>query len=43
LIVLNGGPEPISFNIEWRGKYAKYKLESAALVTFRWSATDRVN
>lgn len=39
LLVLNGGPGPVSFNIEWRGKFVVYKLESAALATFRWSGT----
>jgi glucosylceramidase len=39
LLVLNGGPGPVTFNIEWRGKYVVVKLESAALATFRWSGT----
>ena len=38
LLVLNSSSAPISFNIGWRGKYASYKLDSAAVATFRWSA-----
>jgi glucosylceramidase len=39
LLVLNSSGAPISFNIGWKGKYATYKLDGAALATFRWSST----
>lgn len=43
LIVLNGGSAPISFSISWRGQYALYKLDSAAVATFRWSPPQEVH
>jgi glucosylceramidase len=38
LLVLNSANRPAEFNIEWRGKYAFYKLPSASVATFRWPA-----
>jgi glucosylceramidase len=38
LLVLNSANTPATFNIEWKGKYASYKLGSAAVATFRWPA-----
>jgi glucosylceramidase len=38
LLVLNSSNTPTEFNIEWKGKYASYKLGSAALATFVWPA-----
>ena len=37
LLVLNSSSAPVFFNIGWRGKYAAYKLDGAAVATFRWS------
>ena len=37
LMVLNGSSAPVSFNIAWRGNYAAYTLDGAAVATFRWS------
>jgi glucosylceramidase len=36
LVVLNGSGGALRFNIGWKGKFASYKLESAAVATFRW-------
>jgi glucosylceramidase len=36
LVVLNGSGGPLRFNIGWHGKFASYKLESAAVATFSW-------
>jgi glucosylceramidase len=37
LLVLNSANTPTSFNIGWKGKYAAYRLASAAVATFRWA------
>ncbi len=37
LIVLNSGGAPTPFNIGWKGTYASYRLDPAAVATFRWS------
>ncbi|HKV61885.1 MAG TPA: glycoside hydrolase family 30 beta sandwich domain-containing protein [Candidatus Acidoferrum sp.] len=37
-IVLNGGTTAATFNLSWKGKYASYHLEPAAVATFRWSS-----
>jgi glucosylceramidase len=41
LIVLNGGTTAATFNFGWKGKYASYHLEPAAVATFRWSTPSR--
>jgi glucosylceramidase len=38
LLVLNSASTPTEFNIEWKGRYAFYKLGSAAVATFVWPA-----
>lgn len=38
LLVLNSANTPTEFNIGWKGKYASYKLASAAVATFVWPA-----
>jgi glucosylceramidase len=37
LIVLNSGGAPTPFNVSWEGTYAVYRLDPAAVATFRWS------
>lgn len=39
LMVLNGGNAAVTFNFNWKDKYASYHLDTAALATFRWSST----
>jgi glucosylceramidase len=36
VIVLNSSDSPISFNLNWRGQSAQYKLAGAAAATFVW-------
>ena len=36
LLVLNGGHQPVLFNVEWRGKYFSSTLQAGAVATFRW-------
>jgi glucosylceramidase len=37
LIVLNSGTLSTTFNIAWKDRFATYKLDPAAVATFRWS------
>jgi glucosylceramidase len=37
LIVLNSSGVSTNFNIAWKDRFATYKLDPAAVVTFRWS------
>jgi glucosylceramidase len=37
LVVLNSSTSAVSFNVGWKGKYASYRVDPAAVVTFRWS------
>jgi glucosylceramidase len=39
LMVLNGGNAAVTFNFNWKNKYASYHLDPAAVATFRWSST----
>ena len=43
LIVLNSGDAATAFNVEWRKKYATYRLDPNAVVTFRWSPPARAH
>jgi glucosylceramidase len=38
VVVLNGGNSAVTFNLNWKGKYASYHLDSAAVATFRWAS-----
>jgi glucosylceramidase len=38
LLVLNGGNTTVTFNLNWKNRYASYHLDPAAVVTFRWSS-----
>jgi hypothetical protein len=38
-MVLNGGNATVTFNFNWKDKYASYHLDPAAVATFRWSST----
>lgn len=38
LLVLNSANTPTEFNIEWKGKYASYKLAASSVTTFKWPA-----
>jgi O-glycosyl hydrolase len=37
LLALNSGAAPVRFNIEWKGQFAAYTLDSGAVATFSWS------
>ena len=37
LIVLNSGDAATTLNVAWRKKYATYRLDAKAVVTFHWS------
>ena len=41
LIVLNGGTTAATFNLSWKDQYASYRLEPAAVATFRWSSREK--
>jgi glucosylceramidase len=43
LIVLNGATTAATFNFGWKGKYASYHLEPAAVATFRWSSNAKTH
>ncbi len=38
LIVLNGGSTAVTFSLSWKDQYASYRLDPAAVATFRWSS-----
>jgi glucosylceramidase len=38
VVVLNGGNSAVTFNLNWKGKYASYHLDPAAVATFRWAS-----
>jgi glucosylceramidase len=39
LMVLNGGNSAVTFNLNWKKMYASYRLDPAAVATFRWSSS----
>jgi glucosylceramidase len=39
LLVLNGGNEPVLFNVECQGRYFSYQLQGGSVVTFRWHSS----
>jgi glucosylceramidase len=39
LMVLNGSGSAQTFNIAWHNQFATYKLDPAAVATFRWTTT----
>jgi glucosylceramidase len=43
LIVLNGGNSAVTFNFNWKDKYASYTLAPAAVATFRWSSSTKMH
>jgi glucosylceramidase len=43
LIVLNGGATAVSFNLDWKDKYASYRLDPASVATFCWSPPAKVH
>jgi glucosylceramidase len=42
LIVLNGGDSAQTFNLNWKNKYASYRLGPATVATFRWSSSTKL-
>jgi glucosylceramidase len=38
LLVLNSSNAYVTFNIEWAGRFAAYKLPGGAVATFRWNS-----
>jgi glucosylceramidase len=38
VVVLNGGNSAVTFNLNWKGKYASYHLDRAGVATFRWAS-----
>jgi glucosylceramidase len=36
LLVLNSSNQPLTFNIQWSGRYAVYTLNGGCVATFRW-------
>jgi glucosylceramidase len=42
LMVLNGGNSAVTFNLNWKKLYASYRLDPAAVATFRWSSSTKM-
>jgi glucosylceramidase len=43
LMVLNGGNSAVTFNLNWKNMYASYRLDPAAVATFRWSSSTKTH
>jgi len=43
LMVLNGSNSALTFNLNWKNMYASYRLDPAAVATFRWPSSTKTH